>query len=298
MKFPPFFLLLPLLFISQSCSESHSSPNLNKKQVADSSAGQKIDKHFDSNWALDKIWEDGKAEVARYDAERVVYGKTRNFEYVFATVKEKFNEEFLTKTDRYNRDDLFDAMKLNMFARIETDNYPYHYLTSVFHYRNDPTQAFKLTSSSQEWCGATFQEFLTQDDGRQFIYHSYWDGQGDGETLVEGAFLMEDELPYALRALKFEEGLSFSYPLLPSIINGRAKLPARPYEARFSVTETEVELPERGKLPAWKVSVSGGNKSLTYHFGKSYPNYLYQMETSTGIRLVLKDVERWAYWMW
>ena len=48
--------------------------------------------HFDQQWAMHKLWEDGLAEVATYDAERTVYQKKRRFEFVQITVKEEFNQ--------------------------------------------------------------------------------------------------------------------------------------------------------------------------------------------------------------
>ena len=135
---------------------------------------------FRQQWAMDRLWEDGLAEVATYDAERVVYGEPRRFQYTLITVKEEFNQQYNTKTDDYQRKDLFPVMKVNQFCSIPTDTYPYHFLTSAFFRRDQPVQLHKLTTSSQEWCGNTFKAFT--DDGLQYqqTYNSYWDGEGSG----------------------------------------------------------------------------------------------------------------------
>ncbi len=64
--------------------------------------------YFNPRWGMDAMWEQGVAEVAKYQAQRVIYQKPRDFEYTFILVKETFNEEYNTKTDNYDRDDLFE----------------------------------------------------------------------------------------------------------------------------------------------------------------------------------------------
>ena len=108
---------------------------------------------------MDVRWEQGTAEVAKYQAKRIIYQKPRDFEYTLILVKETFNKEFNVKTDDYQRDDLYDVMKVNKFARIPTDNYPYHYMTSVFFRRDQPATVHKLVNTSQEWCGTTAKYF-------------------------------------------------------------------------------------------------------------------------------------------
>lgn len=247
------------------------------------------------DWAKNEMWYDGKAEVAVYDAERVIYGKVRRFEYTFATVKEDHNRAFNVKTDDYNRSDLFGVMKVNMFARIETDNYPYHFLTSVFFPSDNPYHLYKLTNGSQEWCGNTFKEFLRNPEGIAYTWHSYWDGQGDGHARLEAQTVFEDQLPYTLRALNFAEGLRFTLPLRPSEINSKALSPG--------LTETAGEVSsatfsfEGKEVPAWKVTFKGRGGDTVYLFDKAYPNTFFSMQAPDGRKMTLKSVRRWAYWV-
>ena len=74
------------------------------------------------------MWEQGLAEVAKYDAQRTIYGKVRSFEYTLIAVKETFNEEHRVKTDDYNRDDLYDVMKVN---KICAYSLPINYSVSL-----------------------------------------------------------------------------------------------------------------------------------------------------------------------
>ena len=139
---------------------------------------------INQEWAMDKLWEDGQAEVAIYDAEMIIYGMARQFENPMITVKEEFNQAFNVKTDDYQRNDLFSVMKVNRFADIETPNYPYHYLTSLFIKRDKPEQLYKMTHTGQEWCGNTFKQFELNQQGYDYDYNSYFDGYGNGKMAL------------------------------------------------------------------------------------------------------------------
>lgn len=257
--------------------------------------------HFDQQWAMNDSWDQGVAEVAKYDAQRVVYGKPRDFEYVFILVKETFNEEYKVKTDDYERKDLFDVMKINKFCRIPTDNYPYHYLTSIFYKRKQPSTVYKLTNTSQEWCGNTSKSFLSKGRKYDFSYNSYWDGQGIGKMTVEGNIMFEDQLSHSLRALNFEEGLQFQQRIAESQVNSKATAP-KIYEASFSISkDPDLQLNTAYNMSQlsdiWKVSVQLDNeKTNTYWFSGSYPNILLKQETWDEQKLELKESYMDAYW--
>jgi len=261
--------------------------------------GMEYDKHFDFKWASDKLWEDGKAEVAIYRAERNVYGKIRFFDYVYILVKETFNDEYQVKTDDYTRNDLFDVMKINKFARIETDEYPYHYLSSIFLKREDPVHLYKFTNSSQEWCGNTFKHFNRENN--QYIYHydSYWDQEGRGSRTLPPDVLYEDQLSYTLRTLDFEEGLAFDCKIIESQVTNKAPLP-RIYNARIMVQKNEGKLEEPDSFDmenSWKIQVQlAAEKVNLYWIADKYPNQLLKMTAWDGRKLMLKRIYRDAYW--
>lgn len=257
--------------------------------------------HFDQQWAKNEKWDQGEAEVAKYEAQRVVYGKPRNFEYVFILVKETFNKEYKVKTDTYDRNDLFEVMKINKFCRIPTDNYPYHYLTSIFYKREQPSTVYKLTNTSQEWCGNTSKYFLNEGRKYEFGYNSYWDGQGIGEMTVDGNIMFEDQLSHSLRATNFQEGLQFEQRVAESQVNSKATEPTI-YNATFSVSKvdslhlgTDYNLSQAEEI--WRVDVQlDEEKTNSYWFGGSYPNLLLKQDTWDGRKLSLKESYMDAYW--
>lgn len=278
-----FMILFAFLF---SCQENTNSQETKR----DNFAG--ISEYFDLSWAQNQHWDDGKAEVATYNATRKIYNKIRTFEYTYLAVSEDFNKEFNVKTDDYSRKDLYKVIKVNAFAKIETDNYPYHFLTSMFFLRNNALILNKMTNSSQEWCGNTFKEYLDTRRGLNLKYHSYWDGEGDGEKEIPTGTLLEDQLNYTLRALKFKEGLTFNAQVLESQISSKVgKLTI--YNAQFNISNGAVA----NTSPSWKVTVKlDDEKTNQYYFAKAYPHVLLMQNTWDGRTLQLKKLSRYAYW--
>ena len=263
------------------------------KARASVQALQGIMPHFDEQWAMNKYWEDGLAEVATYDAERTVYKKKRQFEYTLITVKEEFNQQFNVKTDDYKRDDLFPVMKVNAFCQIPADQYPYHYLTSLFFRRDQPVALYKMTSSSQEWCGNTYKAIADDGVNLKESYNSYWDQQGTGSRDLRRDVLLEDALPYTLRTLRFAQPPAFDVTVMDLQQTSKATPPVY-YRAHLSTTEAPAA---EAAVPAWRVAVQlAPDKQNVYWFAKAYPNILLRQTTWDGRTLRLKNQRRYAYW--
>ena len=279
---PLFFLVFLIASGLMTCSHLNNS-------------GSKPDyaQHFYLDWAQHKRWDDGLAEVAVYAAQRVVYNKLRQFDYTLITVKEDFNRAFDVKTDSYARKDLFPVLKVNAFARIPTENYPYHYLTSLFFRRENPVTLHKLTNSSQEWCGNTFKAITAAGGSFAYTYHSYWDGQGSGQRKLDKKILFEDQLPYTLRSLRFALDLTFQAPVYEFQQTSKAA-PPQVNQATFTVTDDpDSTLAEE----AWLVTVKfTATKQSQYWFAKNAPNILLRQKSYDGRTLELKNTRRYAYW--
>ncbi len=271
-----------------------NSKSVNEKNKLDSIS--QLNPLLNSEWAKNKFWDDGKAEVAQYKAKRIIYKKERDFEYTMVTVSEVFNKEFLTKTDDYSRKDNFDVMKVNFIARIETDNYPYHFLTSYFTFRNNPEYVFKFTNSSQEWCGNTFKEILKSSKGYTINYHSYWDGEGSGNKTINDNVWLEDQLFLTLRTLKFNEVKEFKHKVLESQISSKiGKLIV--FDANFTISNSDSIIINNQNYTTYKVKINLDSEKVNeYVFTKEYPNYLVSYNSWDGRSLILNKVERDDYW--
>ena len=288
-----FSLLVLSVWLLSSCSSADEKKKEGSRTPASAQALQAVSPYFDQEWAMRKYWEDGLAEVATYSAERTVYKKKRTFEYTQITVKEEFNQQFNVKTDDYKRTDLFPVMKINQFCQIQTDQYPYHFLTSLFFRRDQPVALYKMTTSSQEWCGNTFKTIV--DDGVNFeqTYDSYWDGQGMGSRDLRRDVFLEDALSYSLRALKFEKLPSFDLVVLDLQQTNKATPPVY-YQAHLT---TSAAVAADVSTPAWRVAIKlRAGRENVYWFAKEYPNVLLRQTTWDGRSLQLKSTRRFAYW--
>ena len=100
-------LLLFGLYLLFGCQNTFQ----NNQDVV-STTNPTLESYFNKRWANNSLWEDGKAEVAQYNATRTIYKKERKFTYTYITVSEDFNKEFNVKTDDYQRNDLLKIMKV------------------------------------------------------------------------------------------------------------------------------------------------------------------------------------------
>ena len=254
---------------------------------------------FDHAWAADSLWDDGQAEIALYQARRPQYGKIESYEAVLIVVKEDFNPRLNVKADPpYEGKNLLSVLKLNAIHSYWTDNYPYHYLLSVFVRRADPASLVKLTLGSQEWCGNTFKEVSTAGGRAEFHFHSYFDGQGDGSRPLDlrPGDLLEDQLPLVLRGLRFAPGLELRRRLLPSLISNSLRAPVEFRQAVIKVEGEERVSTPTGSFPAWKVRLTAGDLEQTWWFEKTAPHTLLKMESSDGRAWLLKARTRKPYW--
>lgn len=254
---------------------------------------------FDAAWATDSLWDDGQAEVTLYQANRPQYGKSETYEAVLIVVKEDFNPRLNVKADSpYEGKNLLPVLKLNAIHSYWTDNYPYHYLLSVFVRRADPAGLVKLTLGSQEWCGNTFKQVSTAGGRAELHFHSYFDGQGDAARPLDlrPGDLLEDQLPLVLRGLRFAPGLEVRRRLLPSLISNSLRAPPELRPAVIKVEGEERVSTPAGNFPGWKVRLTAGDLEQTWWFEKAAPHALLKMESSDGRAWLLKARTRKPYW--
>jgi len=256
---------------------------------------------IDASWSRAAVWGDGRAEVAHYEAHRKVYGTDRAFEMVLITVKEEFNRALGVKADPpYEGKDIATVLKMNIIARIQTENYPYSYMTSVFVSRDDPRSLVKLSQSSQEWCGTTFKEIVTWDGPPHMVFHSYFDGQADGRhpLALEGGALLEEQLLLVLRAADLKPGQRYSFPLFDSLVTNSVKPPvSRPVEAALAGEETLAT--PAGSFPTQRVEVRSPSDPaplLTVWIEKGGARALVKFSAADGRSLLLKEISRRDYW--
>jgi hypothetical protein len=139
-------------------------------------------------------WHQGKAEVSRFDLEQVRYGQTYHGHAVLIFVKEQLLPETQVKFDGLaTSEKAVDVMKHIATRDFNTGVYPYSVMTSVFSpFEDKGRHAYKVTGTTQDWCGQTFLQLNNRDGRFSVQYHSYFQSEGDQDFTVDQAFLEDD----------------------------------------------------------------------------------------------------------
>ncbi|UOR07309.1 hypothetical protein MUN82_09455 [Hymenobacter aerilatus] len=280
---------IPLL---ASCSSGPTSSGEQRNEPEQTLRRQHFDAYFDSDWAMRPLWEDGRAEIARYDAQRIINGQALPYELVQVTQLEEFNQQFDVRTDSLHRNDIFPVMHISQFGSLPTETPPFHFLTTLFFRRDRPTVLHKLTTSLQEPAGNTFKAFV--DDDLQYVetYNSYHDGQGAGRRLLRHELLFEDALSYCLRSLKFKELPAFDVTIAEQQQTSSA-VPPLLYQAHVAVAD---QAASDTLAASWRVTVVlDQQKRNVYWFAQDYPHLLLSQITWNGRWRRLKSVTRAPY---
>lgn len=254
-----------------------------------------ITPHDPTGFLAHARWDDGKAEVARYDAVRTLYGKPRAYELVRIVVKEPFDPAAWVKADTA-RAGVLDALKLITSHDTPTGRaYRYRQQLVVRVARADARHLLDASMSSQEWCGNTFVRLLPGPKDVRRTVHSYWDGEAErSDTLPRGIWL-EDQLPLTLRSLDWAQQGELKVRLLPTTLSNRAPA-GKPAEATIKRTGEETLAAAGTQYACDRIQVQVGKRTLEYWIARDGERPLVKFKDGTG-QGTLKSLTRTAYWV-
>lgn len=245
------------------------------------------------------LWNDGLAEVNRYDATRLRYGELRRFPLTLINVKEDLDLETMVKSDDPSAGPTLGVIKSHLFYDMPTQNYPYHFAASTFIDRTHPYRLRKFTGTSSEWCGITTRVLRPWTSPPTLEYRSYFGGEGEGVSPLEWPEngFTEEQLLISLRALAFRDGLEAQVNVLSRQTDSHAGPPSW-REGRLRVSGPgPVENVEGVAIDAWHVEISlPGQERLVYDFAVEAPHILIRHEAPDGLTMRLRESRRWAYW--
>ncbi len=211
---------------------------------------------------FDAYWNQGKAEISTYKLSQARYGELREGTAVSIFVTEPWNEDKMVKSDRGGD---YSVMKLNLTKNFVTGIYPYSMMTSAF----TPIDAAngdiqKVTCTSQEWCGQSFNQLNRLDDGSfESSSYSYFESEGDEIENIEKV-LLEDELWNRIR-LNPENLPQGNLEMLPSMMYLRlSHAEVKAYSASASLSKTDRSWIYTVQYPALQ-------RSISFQFGAEFP---------------------------
>lgn len=219
-----------------------------------------------------KYWYGGEAEISRYALKQIRYGEVREGDAVLIFVTEDFLVDEQVKDEGWpSKGKSESILKLNLTKNFVTGVYPYSVMTSVF----TPVDilkasSWKVTSSTQEWCGQTYMQLNLRDNGYQGLFHSYFQKEGDREFKLASA-LLEDEIWTRIRL--GASGLPVGeIEIIPALTHLRLAHRASRVEKAVA-TLREVEGLSAAGLPlkAYQVVYAGSGRKIEIVFEAEFP---------------------------
>jgi hypothetical protein len=149
-------------------------------------------------------WSDGKAEVNAYTVSQKRYNELRSGTVFLIYVTEPFSKSRQVKVDYYDpkNPDHTIALKLNVIERFQTGIYDYRLMTSHFFDAANELEPLKAVFSSQEWCGASYEQINWLTKAPQISVRSYFEGESLDTSLPKDSRLIDSLLVYGRGLLR------------------------------------------------------------------------------------------------
>ncbi len=218
-------------------------------------------------------WYAGQAEITSFILEQARYGEIHSGEAVLVFVTEPFSQSKQVKLDNWRDQspDNVSVMKLNMTKKFLTGIYPYSMMMSSFTpvSQDKYPDAFKVTTSSQEWCGHTWMQVNLRDDQYQVQGFSYFESEGDVNIEVPNTIL-EDELWTRLR-INPEKLPTGKIEILPSSFYLRLR--HREVELKSAEASLiDLKSSEFSKSSHRKYEIKYDDRLLSIYFESAFPH--------------------------
>ncbi len=239
------------------------------------------------------LWDDGLSEMSYYDATESLYGIDRKYTRVHLMNRQWMGGESGVKAEP-EAVEAVPVFKFVIAEEIPTQNYNYRFLTTAF-VRRDDLSPFKITCSSQEWCGHTFKHLRWNKSGLTVQSFSYFGDEGDRTWELDAEAVPYESLFILARAAVAGQetpperlvlaGLRSNHQVIPSPKSGRLVIESN---------SKRVAVP-LGSFDARRVSLKWDGPKTWFDVEDAAPWRVLAFENGTA-RGQLRFVERRAYW--
>jgi hypothetical protein len=260
---------------------------------AEARAGEKVvisQQEFTNN----PDWDDGLSEMSYYDARDTLYGVERKYTRVHLMNRQWMSRTMGVKCEEKDPEAVA-VFKFVISEEIPTENYNYRYLTTVFVTRPTLTP-FKVTQSSQEWCGTTFKHLRWTDSELKVQSFSYFGEEGDQQWSLSPKTSPFEALFFKVRGFASRpQHYNLAMPVLPPLRSNHAIEPS-PSNVVLEVTEKAEPVRVRaGRFVCKRVIVTGDGHDHWFDVETEAP-YRVIAFSAGGVEGKLITVERRPYW--
>ncbi len=217
-----------------------------------------------------QYWKNGKAEINNYELFQKRYGEQRKGNAVMIFVTEPFLPETQVKYDGIKTSEKVDeVLKLNFSKNFFTGVYPYSIMTSVFTpFNKNILNPYKITMSSQDWCGQSFYQLNNKGDQFDVKIFSYFQKISDVNFNVDRHF-SEDNIWNTIRLNSNSLPLG-EFQIIPSAEHVRLNEGEfKPTSAKATLNKLEnIEIAD-GEINSYRINFTELNRSLEIYFDDS-----------------------------
>ncbi len=226
-------------------------------------------------------WHQGAAEISSYTLEQARYGEVHPGHAVLIFVTEDFSRSKQVKLDDpvAAGADRLPVLKLNLTKKFNTGVYPYSMMSSIFTptLPAEDSRTVKVTTSVQEWCGHTFEQFNRTEGGYRVQLRSYFETEGDRERQLSDVVL-EDGVWNLIRLdpSMLPKG---TLQMVPGSMFQRLRhtdLPSHQVVAKLAAD------PEDERLLRYTLEYAALDRTLSIRFAKRFPHEIESWEESNA----------------
>ena len=216
-----------------------------------------------------EYWWTGVAEINSYTLEQARYGEIHKGNAVLIFVTEDFSKKKHVKLDNSQQagNDAVNVLKLNFTKKFTTGIYPYSMMMSSFKpvsvssYPN----TFKVTATSQEWCGHTFTQLDLEKDRYEGHLFSYFESEGSESKISLQNVLLEDEIWNTIR-LDFNLLPTGNVNIIPGLLSQRLS-----HNDLTVLSATASLLDAEGDQKIYTIEYENPKRTLKIFFQSQFP---------------------------
>ncbi len=234
---------------------------------------------FNVNWATNDFWVKNNLDQHEYICEQNIGQKNVKYNLLVQINKEKFNDQFNVKSKNLDRPDLYEVVKYSSTQISATTPEIPVYSTHQYFLNTNALVLHKYQLNANTLAGNTSKSMFNTKSILTVNYDSYFDYEGIGKKVLPKDVLLEDQLPYTLRALLFSDTLKVKL----NILENQATVNIGDLRVYHATVEVKAQ-----DETSWTVVVAlDSNKTNTYIFEKAYPNTLTKIHTWDGRSMTL-----------
>jgi hypothetical protein len=166
-----------------------------------------------------------------------------------------------------------------------------------FFFERSTGKIIKYTMSSQDGCGTTFMEYVYRNNNGHFIFHSYFDDEGDMQAELNAPEppVFHDALPLVLR-FRLQEKMSYTLQIVQPLIANKFTRPAITAARITNRLISPYRIGARQFDSIYEITAETNDARDIFYFEPVFPYRLVKWEKANNDELLLQSARFFPYW--